>query len=187
MKISFQNNSGAVELQLDPLDEDIEVKFSRQYIPEEKKERKVQAPPPAAPATTIVQTPAPTVQVVQAPAAKTAAQDSAQNSLMMDKKKKTQQDEKAAVEDPAKVARLVSSLQKAQQAFYTKDYEKAAEFAQQSLDVQETAEAHALKGSAEYMLKNTTQARSHWKNALSLNPNMEGVKRWLQKTGEGQE
>jgi tetratricopeptide (TPR) repeat protein len=60
----------------------------------------------------------------------------------------------------------------AQNAFYLKDMNKAFRLVSESLEIFETAQGHALKGSFYYFEGNIEQAQRQWNNALRYNPDM---------------
>jgi tetratricopeptide (TPR) repeat protein len=60
----------------------------------------------------------------------------------------------------------------AQQAFYNKDINKAMNLVDQSLDIFETAQAFALKGSLCYMKNDKESARNYWERAKKLDPDI---------------
>ena len=53
---------------------------------------------------------------------------------------------------------LLANFRKAQDLFYIGDYKKSLEFVDKTLEVQETADAYALKGTIFFMLENITAA-----------------------------
>lgn len=61
---------------------------------------------------------------------------------------------------------------KAQNAFYSKDMNSAFKFVSESLELFETAQAYALKGSFYYFEGNIEQAQREWEQALRFNPNL---------------
>lgn len=61
---------------------------------------------------------------------------------------------------------------KAQNAFYSKNVDLAFRYVTQSLELFETAQAYALKGSFYYFEGNTEQAQRHWEQALRFNPDL---------------
>ncbi len=63
-------------------------------------------------------------------------------------------------------------LIQAQNAFYSKNIELAFRLVQESLELFETAQGHALKGSFYYFEGNIDQAQRHWEQALRFNPDL---------------
>ncbi|MCG8372789.1 MAG: hypothetical protein MI700_04620, partial [Balneolales bacterium] len=61
---------------------------------------------------------------------------------------------------------------KAQNAFYGKNLNQAFAYVSESLELFETAQAYALKGSFYYFEGNTEQAQRHWQMALRFNPDL---------------
>jgi len=60
----------------------------------------------------------------------------------------------------------------AQNAFYSRDIDLAFRYVDQSLELFETAQGHALKGSFYYFEGNIDQAQRHWEQALRFNPDL---------------
>ena len=90
----------------------------------------------------------------------------------------------AAVSKPAadeKTQKVLSEVRKAQELFYKKKYDEAMEMIDQSLQKQETAEGHALKGTIYYVQNNPEAAKTSWKKSLKLNPDMPNIVRMLEK------
>ena len=67
---------------------------------------------------------------------------------------------------------LLTSYRKAQDLFYLGEYRQALEEVDKTLDIQETADAYALKGTIFFMLENITAARANWNRAVQMNPNI---------------
>lgn len=61
---------------------------------------------------------------------------------------------------------------KAQNAFYSNNIDLAFRYVNESLELFETAQAHALKGSFYYFEGNIDQAQRHWEQALRFNPDL---------------
>jgi|TARA_R100000388_G_scaffold94315_1_gene81137 tetratricopeptide (TPR) repeat protein len=61
---------------------------------------------------------------------------------------------------------------KAQNAFYDKEIKKALTFVEQSLEIFETAQGYALKGSLHYLIGERDQAEKFWELAVRLNPDI---------------
>ena len=67
---------------------------------------------------------------------------------------------------------LLTNFRKAQDLFYIGDYKKSLEFVDKTLEIQETADAYALKGTIFFMLENITAARANWNRAVQMDPNI---------------
>lgn len=67
---------------------------------------------------------------------------------------------------------LLSNYRKAQDLFYLGEYRQSLEFIDKTLEVQETADAYALKGTIFFMLENITAARANWNRAVQMDPNI---------------
>ena len=61
---------------------------------------------------------------------------------------------------------------KAQNAFYEREIKKALTFVDESLEIFETAQGYALKGSLHYLIKERDQAEKYWELAVRLNPDI---------------
>ena len=61
---------------------------------------------------------------------------------------------------------------RAQNAFYSKNIDVAFRLVSESLELFETAQGHALKGSFYYFEGNIEQAQRHWEQALRFNPDL---------------
>ena len=67
---------------------------------------------------------------------------------------------------------LLANFRKAQDLFYLGEYKKSLEFVDKTLEIQETADAYALKGTIFFMLENITAARANWNRAVQMDPNI---------------
>lgn len=67
---------------------------------------------------------------------------------------------------------LLASYRKAQDLFYLEEYREALEEVDKTLEIQETADAYALKGTIFFMLENITAARANWNRAVQMDPNI---------------
>jgi tetratricopeptide (TPR) repeat protein len=67
---------------------------------------------------------------------------------------------------------LLANFRKAQDLFYIGEYKKSLEFVDKTLEIQETADAYALKGTIFFMLENITAARANWNRAVQMDPNI---------------
>jgi tetratricopeptide (TPR) repeat protein len=79
----------------------------------------------------------------------------------------------ALVKNRAKdIQSLLSSFRKAQDLFYLGEYRDALAEVDKTIEIQETADAYALKGTIFFMLENPTAARANWNRAVQLDPNI---------------
>lgn len=67
---------------------------------------------------------------------------------------------------------LLTNYRKAQDLFYLGEYRKSLDFIDKTLEIQETADAYALKGTIFFMLENITAARANWNRAVQMDPNI---------------
>ncbi len=67
---------------------------------------------------------------------------------------------------------LLSSYRKAQDLFYLGEYRQALEEVDKTIEIQETADAYALKGTIFFMLENITAAQANWTRAVQMDPNI---------------
>lgn len=67
---------------------------------------------------------------------------------------------------------LMASFRKAQDLFYLGEYNKALEQVNRSIEVGETADALALKGTIFFMMENITAAKVNWYRAVELDPDL---------------
>jgi tetratricopeptide (TPR) repeat protein len=67
---------------------------------------------------------------------------------------------------------LLSSYRKAQDLFYLGEYRDALAEVDKTLEIQETADAYALKGTIFFMMENPTAARANWNKAVQMDPNI---------------
>ena len=67
---------------------------------------------------------------------------------------------------------LLSGYRKAQDLFYLGEYRDALTEVDKTLEIQETADAFALKGTIFFMLDNITAARANWNRAVQLDPDI---------------
>ena len=67
---------------------------------------------------------------------------------------------------------LLTNFRKAQDLFYLGEYRQSLEFVDKTLEIQETADAYALKGTVFFMLENITAARANWNRAVQMDPNI---------------
>ena len=76
---------------------------------------------------------------------------------------------------------VLKEIQKAQDHFYKKEYDRAIESAKSSIDAKETAQGYSLLGSIYYMKGNVSAAMANWNKALSIDPDMKEVKEMMEK------
>ena len=67
---------------------------------------------------------------------------------------------------------LLQSYRKAQDLFYLGEYRDALDEINRTLEIQETADGYALKGTIFFMLENPTAARAIWYRAVQMNPDI---------------
>jgi tetratricopeptide (TPR) repeat protein len=67
---------------------------------------------------------------------------------------------------------LLTNYRKAQDLFYLGEYRQSLDFIDKTLEIQETADAYALKGTIFFMLENITAARANWNRAVQMDPNI---------------
>lgn len=67
---------------------------------------------------------------------------------------------------------LLSSYRKAQDLFYLGEYRQALDEVDKTIEIQETADAYALKGTIFFMLENITAAQANWTRAVQMDPNI---------------
>lgn len=67
---------------------------------------------------------------------------------------------------------LLTNFRKAQDLFYLGEYRESLEFIDKTLEIQDTADAYALKGTVFFMLENITAARANWNRAVQMDPNI---------------
>jgi len=63
-------------------------------------------------------------------------------------------------------------LIKAQNAFYEGEHIQAISYVDESLEIYETAQGYALRGSINYLLGNRMEAQRNWQMALRINPDI---------------
>lgn len=67
---------------------------------------------------------------------------------------------------------LLTSFRKAQDLFYVAEYKDALAEIDKTIEIQETADAYALKGTIFFMMENITAARANWNKAVQMDPNI---------------
>lgn len=68
--------------------------------------------------------------------------------------------------------KLLSSFRAAQDLFYRGEYNEALLKVNESLRVQETADAYGLKGTIYFMLNRKSATRENWDKAVKMNPDI---------------
>lgn len=68
--------------------------------------------------------------------------------------------------------KLLSSFRAAQDLFYKGEYNEALLKVNESLRVQETADAYGLKGTIFFMLNRKSATRENWNKAVQMNPDI---------------
>tara|TARA_R110002124_G_scaffold282274_2_gene457298 strand:+ start:10842 stop:11456 length:615 start_codon:yes stop_codon:yes gene_type:complete len=67
---------------------------------------------------------------------------------------------------------LLAAFRQAQDLFYLGEYNEALIKINESLRIQETADAYGLKGTIYFMLNRKSATRENWNKAVQLNPNI---------------
>lgn len=67
---------------------------------------------------------------------------------------------------------LLASFRKAQDLFYLGEYNEALKEIDKTIQIQETADAFALKGTIFFMLENVIAAKANWNKAVQMDPNI---------------
>lgn len=70
------------------------------------------------------------------------------------------------------IRQVLSKFRRAQDLFYLEEYSEALELLNETLDIAETADAYALKGTIHFMLGNRNATRANWNRAVELNPDL---------------
>lgn len=70
------------------------------------------------------------------------------------------------------IQKLLKSYREAQDLFYLEEYEEALTKVNETLRIQETADAYALKGTIYFMMDNLSATRLNWNRAVRLNPDL---------------
>ena len=65
---------------------------------------------------------------------------------------------------------LLSSYRRAQDLFYLGEYRDALAEVDKTLEIQETADAFALKGTIFFLMENPIAARANWNKAVQIDP-----------------
>lgn len=70
------------------------------------------------------------------------------------------------------MAETLRFIIKAQNSFYSRDFNNAINYVDQSLGIFETAQGYALKGSLNYLRGNKVEAQRNWQLAIRFNPDI---------------
>lgn len=71
-----------------------------------------------------------------------------------------------------KVDRTLRLIILAQTEFYKRDFDRAFKYVDESLNLYETAQGYALKGSLHYLRGNKIEAQQNWEKAMHFNPSI---------------
>jgi len=71
-----------------------------------------------------------------------------------------------------KVDRTLRLIILAQSEFYKRDFDQAFKYVDESLNIYETAQGYALKGSLNYLRGNKLEAQQNWDKAIRFNPSI---------------
>lgn len=67
---------------------------------------------------------------------------------------------------------VLSKFRKAQDLFYLEEYTEALRLLNETLEIAETADAYALKGTIHFMMGNRNATRENWNLAVQINPDL---------------
>jgi tetratricopeptide (TPR) repeat protein len=67
---------------------------------------------------------------------------------------------------------VLSKFRKAQDLFYPEEYTEALRLLNETLEIAETADAYALKGTIHFMMGNQNAIRENWNRAVQINPDL---------------
>lgn len=70
------------------------------------------------------------------------------------------------------IREVLSKFRKAQDLFYLEEYTEALRLLNETLEVAETADAYALKGTIHFMMGNQNATRENWNLAVQINPDL---------------
>jgi tetratricopeptide (TPR) repeat protein len=71
-----------------------------------------------------------------------------------------------------KIKKVLKTFRRAQDLFYRQDYKGAMEMVDQSLELQQTADALGLKGTIFFMRDNMSSAKYYWNKAVQMDPEL---------------
>ena len=67
---------------------------------------------------------------------------------------------------------VLSKFRNAQDLFYLEEYTEALRLLNETLQIAETADAYALKGTIHFMMGNQNATRENWNRAVQINPDL---------------
>lgn len=70
------------------------------------------------------------------------------------------------------IQEVLSKFRNAQDLFYLEEYTEALRLLNETLEIAETADAYALKGTIHFMMGNKNATRENWNRAVQLNPDL---------------
>lgn len=70
------------------------------------------------------------------------------------------------------IREVLSKFRKAQDLFYLDEYTEALRLLNETLELAETADAYALKGTIHFMMGNRSATRENWNKAVQINPDL---------------
>ncbi len=70
------------------------------------------------------------------------------------------------------IQEVLSKFRKAQDLFYLDEYTEALRLLNETLEIAETADAYALKGTIHFMMGNKSATRENWNKAVQINPDL---------------
>ncbi|MEX0721405.1 MAG: hypothetical protein WD059_12105 [Balneolaceae bacterium] len=70
------------------------------------------------------------------------------------------------------IQRVLAKFRQAQDLFYLDEYSEALRLLNETLEIAETADAYALKGTIHFMMGNRNATHENWNRAVRLNPDL---------------
>jgi tetratricopeptide (TPR) repeat protein len=70
------------------------------------------------------------------------------------------------------IRKVLANFRKAQDLFYLEEYTEALRLLNETLNIAETADAYALKGTIHFMMGNQNATRENWNRAVQINPDL---------------
>lgn len=70
------------------------------------------------------------------------------------------------------IQQVLAKFRQAQDLFYLDEYTEALRLLNETLEIAETADAYALKGTIHFMMGNRNATRQNWNRAVQLNPDL---------------
>lgn len=70
------------------------------------------------------------------------------------------------------IQEVLSKFRKAQDLFYLDEYTEALKLLNETLEIAETADSYALKGTIHFMMGNKSATRENWNKAVQINPDL---------------